>query len=233
MREEGLRPLSALIGIPIGQIRSVLTGRSVKIDTAVALAEALGLEFYIGPPRGDRDQGTEAAVPGSQLQVAPATAADLRRVLETAEQAGVELAARAADIVRQLGAEELVAVAPVVGRVAAGVPVEAEEHEDGWVPFPAAWAKGGNCFALQVAGDSMTLAGIFDGDTAIVCRQETARSGNIVAATVEGETTLKRYLVAGNTRLLVAENVGYKSIDISAKGVVVHGRVVGLLRGYR
>ena len=70
-------------------------------------------------------------------------------------------------------------------------------------------AKGGSCFALQVAGDSMTLAGIFDGDTAIVRRQETARSGNIVAVSVEGETTLKRYLVEGDTRLLVAENVGY------------------------
>ena len=79
----------------------------------------------------------------------------------------------------------------------------------------------------------MLNAGIFDGDTAIVRRQETARSGQIVAATVEGETTLKRYLVEGDTRLLVAENVGYKPIDISAKGVVVHGRVVGLLRAYR
>ena len=196
---------------------------------AEALCDALGLEFYIGPPRDDRDHGTGAAVPGSRLQVVPAAAKDLRRVLKAAEKLG----GQAAEVVQQLGPDEIVGVAPLMGHVAAGIPTEADEHHDGWVPFPASWAAGGSCFALQVAGDSMLNAGIFDGDTAIVRRQETARSGQIVAATVEGETTLKRYLVEGDTRLLVAENVGYKPIDISAKGVVVHGRVVGLLRAYR
>ena len=208
-------------GLPQRAIHNVLSGVRPSVDRAAEIANALGLEFYIGPPRDGRDHGIGAVVPGSRLQVAPAADAELRRALEAAEQAGVDLAARAAEVMRQLGAEEFVAVPPVVGRVVAGVPVEAEEREDGWVPFPASWADGGSCFALQVAGDSMMLAGILDGDTAIVRRQETARSGQIVAATVEGETTLKRYLAEGDTRLLVAENVGYPPIDISAKGVVV------------
>ena len=219
-------------GLPQRAIHNVLSGVRPSVDRAAEIANALGLEFYIGPPRDERDHGTWPWY-RDRLQVAPATASDLRRVLEAAEQAGVELAARAADVVRQLGAEDLVAVAPVVGRVAAGVPAEADQHDDGWVPFPASWAAGGSCLALRVAGDSMTRVGILDSDTAIVRRQETARSGEIVAATIEGETTLKRYVAKGATRLLVAENVGYPPIDIGANGVVVHGRVVGLLRTYR
>ena len=166
--------------------------------------------------------------------MAPATRdAELRRALEAAEQAAVDLAARAAEVVRRLGTDEPTVVAPIVGRVAAGVPAEVNEHDGGWVSFPAAWAAGGSCFALRVSGDSMTDAGILDGDLAIVRRQETARSGEIVAATVEGETTLKRYVARRGTRLLVAEHAGYEPIDVGARGAVLHGRVVGLLRVYR
>ena len=148
------------------------------------------------------------------------------------ERVASSLQVQAEELLACLDGEE-VSAAPLVGRVAAGLPDEADEHRDGWVPFPAAWAAGGSCFALQVAGDSMMLAGILDGDTAIVRRQETARSGEIVAATVEQETTLKRYLEEGDTRLLVAEHADYRSIDIGEKACTVHGRVVGLLRAYR
>ena len=225
-----MRQVSEASGVPRRSVQSIIDGHTPSLARAEALCEALGLELYIGPPRDDRDHGTGASVPGSRLQVAPTTARDLRRVLKAAAEVGV----RAEEVARHLGPDEIMGLAPVVGRVAAGIPVEADQHVDGWVPFPAKWVAGNsNCFALQVAGDSMMLAGILDGDIAIVRRQETARSRQIVAATVEGETTLKRYLVEGDTRLLVAENVGYKPIDISAKGVVVHGRVVGLLRAYR
>ena len=220
-------------GLNRDSIRSVLRGRSPSVDRAAEICDALGLEFYTGPPRRAADHGTGGPVPGSRVQAPPATVADLQQVLKVAAQAGTELAARATEVARQLGSADLVAVAPIVGRVAAGIPAEAEQHDGGWAPFPAAWAGGGNCFALRVVGDSMTNAGILDGDTAIVRRQETARSGDIVAATVEGETTLKRYLVDGNVLLLAAEHAEYSPIDITATGAVVHGRVVGLLRAYR
>ena len=220
-------------GLNRDAIRSVLRGRSPSIERVAEICDALGLEMHFAERNAPLDPGIAEPLPKSRVQVAPANAAELRRVLESATKMGVELAERARDVARHLGLDELVAAAPIVGRIVAGVPTEADQHEDGWVPFPAAWAAGGSCFALQVAGDSMMLAGILDGDTAIVRRQETARSGEIVAATVEGETTLKRYATEGDARLLVAENTGYKPIDMSTKGVVVHGRVVGLLRAYR
>ena len=98
-----------------------------------------------------------------------------------------------------LGRGEIVGVAPVVNPIPARVPAEADQHDGGWVPFPGAPAADGTWFALQVAGNSMTFAGHPRRRTAIVRRQRAARSGNIVAATVEGGTTLKRYLLEGRS----------------------------------
>lgn len=122
--------------------------------------------------------------------------------------------------------------AAIVGRIAAGRPVLADEHHDGWLSFPAEWLGSGSCFALRVTGDSMKDAGILEGDHVIVRQQETADSGEIVAATLNGETTLKRLVKEGHRVLLVAENPRYQPIEVTTDSAMIHGVVVGLLRPY-
>ena len=79
----------------------------------------------------------------------------------------------------------------------------------------------------------MVDAGILNGDYVIVRQQETAHSGEIVATTVDGETTLKRYKRQGHRVLLLAENSNYTAIEVVTESAMIHGVVVGLLRGYR
>ena len=126
-----------------------------------------------------------------------------------------------------------VARAPIVGQIVAGTPVSVDAYRDELLPFPIEWSARGRCFALRVNGDSMVDAGIFDGDYVIVRQQESAHSGEIVAATVDGETTLKRYRKKGRRVLLLAENSNYKAIEVVTESAMIHGVVVGLLRGYR
>ena len=79
----------------------------------------------------------------------------------------------------------------------------------------------------------MVNAGILNGDKVIVRQQETANSGEIVAATIDGETTLKRFVEDGSNRFLVADNPRYEPIKIVTESALIHGVVVGLLRGFR
>lgn len=122
--------------------------------------------------------------------------------------------------------------APIIGRIAAGTPILAEERVEGQIPYPVEWSRSGDCFALQVSGDSMVKAGILEGDHVIVRLQKTARSGQIVAATVDGETTLKRFVKEGSRILLAAENPRYENIEITTESAMIHGVVVGLIRAY-
>jgi repressor LexA len=122
---------------------------------------------------------------------------------------------------------------PIIGSVTAGVPVMAEENVRGILGIPADWTRGGDHFALEVKGDSMQDVGILEGDCVIVRRQQTAISGDIVAATLDGETTLKRLMKRGNTMFLVPENPNYKPIEVKNESAVIHGIVVGLFRKYR
>lgn len=123
-------------------------------------------------------------------------------------------------------------VAPIIGRIVAGVPVGAEEEEEGYIAYPVEWSGGASCFVLQVYGDSMVNAGILEGDHVVVRPQRTARSGEIVAATVDGETTLKRLVKDGSRGLLVSESPHYEPISLNAESAMIHGVVVGLLRAY-
>jgi repressor LexA len=122
---------------------------------------------------------------------------------------------------------------PLVGRVVAGAPVASEEHVERSVPVPSEWTRRGTHFALRVAGDSMRGAGILDGDEVIVRQQSTAEDGDIVVATIDGETTLKRLRIHGRRASLVAENPRFKPIEIRTVSAVLQGIVVGLLRAYR
>ena len=125
-----------------------------------------------------------------------------------------------------------VARVPLVGRVVAGVPVISEENIEQLIPVPAAWTRRGMFFALRVAGDSMRGAGILEGDQVVVRQRSFAADGDVVVATVEGETTIKRLRLRGSRVILVPENPKYPLIEVRAEEPIVQGVVVGLLREY-
>lgn len=122
---------------------------------------------------------------------------------------------------------------PVMGRIAAGVPIEAIQTHSHTVMVPPEMLGGGEHFALEVRGDSMVEAGIFDGDTVVIHKQDTATNGEIVVALVdEEEATLKRLRKKGNSVALEAANPAYETRIFGPDRVKVQGRLVGLLRKY-
>ena len=122
---------------------------------------------------------------------------------------------------------------PVVGRIAAGAPVLADENVEDHLPVPEALAGSGELFALRVQGDSMVEAGILDGDLVVVRRQDVAPEGTIIAALVPGpaedEATVKRLRRTGGKIVLVPENPAMEPIDMPLGGRVL-GVVVSVLR---
>lgn len=121
---------------------------------------------------------------------------------------------------------------PLHGRIAAGVPIEALEGS-AMLPVPAALLGSGEHYALEVAGDSMVEAGIFDGDYALIRRQESARDGEIVVALIEdAEATLKYFRTEGSMVRLDPANRAYDAQRYRPDQVRVQGRLAGLLRRY-
>jgi repressor LexA len=122
---------------------------------------------------------------------------------------------------------------PMMGRIAAGVPISAIQDHSQDVLCPPDMIGPGEHFALEVVGDSMIDAGIHDGDTVIVRRADTARDGEIVVALVEHEeATLKRIFRQGGQVLLEAANPNYETRHFGPDQVEVQGRLVGLIRRY-
>ncbi|WP_203294343.1 transcriptional repressor LexA [Maricaulis parjimensis] len=122
---------------------------------------------------------------------------------------------------------------PVLGRIAAGVPISAIQHETERLPIPADMIGQGEHFALEVKGDSMIEAGILDGDTVLIRRCESANSGDIVVALVDDEeATLKRLRKKGGSIALEAANPEYETRIFGPDRVKVQGCLVGLLRRY-
>ncbi len=122
---------------------------------------------------------------------------------------------------------------PVLGRIAAGVPIEAIQHRIHDVSVPASLMGSGEHYALEVEGDSMIEAGILDGDTIILQRCDTARNGEIVVALVDSEeATLKRLRKKGNSIALEAANPAYETRIFGPDRVQVQGKLVGLMRQY-
>ncbi|MGM1061699.1 transcriptional repressor LexA [Saccharothrix sp. Mg75] len=117
---------------------------------------------------------------------------------------------------------------PVVGDIAAGAPITAEEHVDDVLNLPRELTGRGTVFGLRVRGDSMVDAAICDGDIVVVRRQEEAHSGQIVAAMIDGEATVKVYRRRGGHVLLEPRNPAYPVID--GDEAVVLGAVVSVLR---
>jgi len=121
----------------------------------------------------------------------------------------------------------------VMGRIAAGTPIEALQEESHQVSVPLDLLGSGEHYALEVKGDSMIDAGILDGDTVLIQRADTANSGDIVVALVDGyEATLKRLRRKGDSIALEAANPTYETRIFGPDRVKVQGKLVGLLRRY-
>ena len=124
---------------------------------------------------------------------------------------------------------------PIVGRIAAGAPLLAEESLEGVLPLAADWpgAPAGELFGLRVRGESMIGAHIVDGDLVVVRRQDHAQPGDIVVALVDGEATVKRFLRDGAAVVLKPEHPTMSPIVLEPgeKDVRIVGKVVGLVRG--
>jgi repressor LexA len=128
------------------------------------------------------------------------------------------------------GPADLVSV-PLVGTVAAGHPVLAEENHIGEVLVEGGLVRAGRCFALRVSGQSMANAGIADQDVVIVRQQPIAESGDIVVVLVDGETTVKRLSIQGPKIELRPENPRFQAIVIGAGDELrILGKVVAVRR---
>ena len=122
---------------------------------------------------------------------------------------------------------------PILGQIAAGVPIEAIQTEIGRVQAHEDLIGSGDHFALEVKGDSMIQAGILDGDVVIIKRVETADSGDIVVALVDNEeATLKRLRKRGNSIALEAANPAYETRIFGPDRVRVQGKLVAMIRRY-
>jgi len=137
---------------------------------------------------------------------------------------------------RPAGAREVAAEAvdlPVMGRIAAGVPIEAISQRSHSVAVPGAMVGRGSHYALEVKGDSMTGMGINDGDVVVVRETNVADDGDVVVALVEDqEATLKTFRRQGSSIALEAANPAYPTRILPADMVKVQGKLVGLIRTY-
>ena len=121
----------------------------------------------------------------------------------------------------------------VMGRIAAGTPIEALQDETHRISVPIEMMRSGAHYALEVQGDSMIDAGILDGDTAIIQQSSSADNGDIIVALIEDhEATLKRLRRKGDMIALEAANPAYETRLFKSNQVRVQGRFVGLIRKY-
>jgi repressor LexA len=122
---------------------------------------------------------------------------------------------------------------PLMGRIAAGVPIAAIQDHTANINVPPEMLGGGEHFALEVKGDSMIEAGIFEGDTVIIRKGDGAINGDIVVALVDDEeATLKRLRKKGESIALEAANPSYETRIFGPDRVRVQGKLIGLLRKY-
>jgi repressor LexA len=124
---------------------------------------------------------------------------------------------------------------PILGRIAAGMPLQSEQNREGTLPVSADWcgSRAEDIFSLRVRGESMIGAHIVDGDVVVVRRQEHAQPGDIVVALVDGEATVKRFGRDGQAIVLKPENPTMSAIVVrpGEHEVRILGKVLGLVRG--
>ena len=123
---------------------------------------------------------------------------------------------------------------PLLGRIAAGTPIEALSDPSSFMSVPADMLGSGEHFALEIVGDSMIEAGIHDGDTVIIRRTDQALSGDIVVALIEEqEATLKTFREQNGQIALEPANPSYETRYFESDKVRVQGKLMGLIRRYR
>ncbi len=123
---------------------------------------------------------------------------------------------------------------PMLGRIAAGTPIEAISDPTSFLSVPANLINSGEHFALEIVGDSMINAGIYDGDTVIIRKTEEASNGDIVVALVNGqEATLKTFRRESGRVALEAANPIYETRYFTSNQVRIQGKLSGLIRKYR
>jgi repressor LexA len=192
-------------------------------------------EIYDFLLRVIREKGYAPSIPEIGVKFNIASTNGVSDHLKALEKKGYirRIGKRAIEVVNALGKSALTATreVAVLGRVPAGKPFLSEENIQEFVIIPSDMSSG-KTFALQVKGDSMTGAGILDGDRVIVKQQSTAENGEIVCALIEGEATIKRFYQKGNAVLLQAENEKYAPITVLKGEFRIMGKVVGLLRKF-
>jgi repressor LexA len=137
---------------------------------------------------------------------------------------------RALELLGRNKPERSVVEVPILGAVAAGRPITANENYSGSIHVPADMVRSSTCFALSVRGDSMKDIGIFHGDIAVIEQRQTAENGEIVVAMIDDAVTLKRFFRENNRVKLMAENPAYA--PIYTQDVKILGRLRGLIRKY-
>ncbi|MBL9098790.1 MAG: transcriptional repressor LexA [Alphaproteobacteria bacterium] len=158
--------------------------------------------------------------------VTPTAGSGSRPALGVVESGGAIRVARGGS------AKRLVEV-PIMGRIAAGTPIEALQNPTDNVPVAESLLGTGEHYALEVTGDSMINAGILNGDTVLIQRADDASSGDIVVALVDNsEATLKRLRKRGQQIALEAANPAYETRIFGPDRVKVQGRLIGLVRRY-
>jgi repressor LexA len=179
---------------------------------------------------------------GDKFRVTPRAAFDHLRALERKGMLQRRTApgrtARGLTLTEAAGGRAAVVGVPILGRIAAGQPLLAEENREGELPIaPGALpGRGEDLFALRVRGESMISAHICDGDLVLVRRQDSAQPNDIVVALVESdagdEATVKRFQRDGARVVLKPEHPTMTPIVVDARAVRILGKVVGLLRGF-
>ncbi len=192
-------------------------------------------EIYDFLLRVIREKGYAPSIPEIGARFKIASTNGVSDHLKALEKKGYirRVGKRAIEVVNALGKTALIATreVPVLGRIAAGKPFLSEENIEGYLAMPSDMGSG-KLFALQVKGDSMTGAGIQDGDRVIIKQQTTAENGQIICALIEGEATLKRFFINNGVVTLKAENEKYAPIVLSRGEFRVVGRVIGLIRKF-
>lgn len=134
---------------------------------------------------------------------------------------------------REIALQNSAAQIPLYGKIAAGTPIEAIANESEHISVPFEMVDRGQFYALTIEGESMIEGGIFDGDTVIIKRAETANNGDIVVALVDdSEATLKVFRKEGSEVLLIPMNENYQTRRLPASRVKIQGILSGLMRTY-
>jgi repressor LexA len=178
-----------------------------------------------------QSQGASGVLPAEQQAASP-----VGRAQSALTNLGSTMAASAQSAMAALGAlggsVGAMEFVPLVGRIAAGGPILAEESIEELIPMPRAMVSDGTLFALTVVGDSMIEAGIMDGDTVVIRQQPSAESGEIVAAMIDGEATVKQLKITHEDDRheiwLMPRNPSYDPIP--GEDAIVLGRVVTVMR---